>query len=289
MKSCIARLLAGLFIGAAAVSPGTAAISVDELCQRLSQRLRSVDAQACRSAGLSVDGASSVNGLPLVHRDYRPPGGAQAPSRILLIGGIHGDELTSVSIAFRWMKQLQAGYPEPLQWRVLPCANPDGLLARPSQRTNRKGVDLNRNFPVSGDWQGEVLSYWQSKTAGDPRRYPGPAALSEPETRWLHAQIAEFAPEAIVSIHAPYGVLDYDGPPDAPQRFGSLERNLLGTYPGSLGHYAGLGLGVPVVTLELPSAGSMPSSRESLRIWDDMLHWLHLNLPPRRAAAPAGN
>lgn len=34
----------------------------------------------------------------------------------------------------------------------------------------------------------------------------------------------------------------------------TLYKNLMGTYPGSLGNYAGIYLGVPVITLELPHA-----------------------------------
>ena len=48
----------------------------------------------------------------------------------------------------------------------------------------------------------------------------------------------------------------------------------MGTYPGSLGNYAGVYLGVPVVTLELPHAGIMPSRNQISRLWTDLVRWL---------------
>ena len=144
-------------------------------------------------------------------------------------------------------------------------------------------MDLNRNF-LTDDWENNALSYWKQKTKSDKRRYPGKKPLSEPESRWISEQIRQFKPDAIVSIHAPYGVLDYDGPREPPEKFGYLRLKLLGTYPGSLGNYAGASLNVPVITLELPHAGIMPTPVQTERIWKDMLAWLGENLPkPLRA------
>ncbi len=66
-------------------------------------------------------------------------------------------------------------------------------------------------------------------------------------------------PDVIVSIHAPYGVLDYDGPSTPPERLGRLFLDRVGIYPGSLGNYGGVHRGVPVVTIELPSAIRTPT------------------------------
>src|SRR3546814_10170937 len=179
------------------------------------------------------------------------------------------------------MNRLQNERFQPFYWRVIPCANPDGLRRQPATRMNARGVDLNRNFPTP-DWKADAMAYWEQRTRRDPRRYPGPSALSEPETRWLLQQIEDFQPDAIVSVHAPYGVLDYDGPDEPPTRFGYLHLHQLGTYPGSLGNYAGVNLGLPVITLELPHAGIMPTPAQAQRVWGDMLSWLEGNLPKDR-------
>jgi hypothetical protein len=218
-----------------------------------------------------------VQGLPLLWRDFPATPTRADPQRILLIGGIHGDEFSSVSIIFQWMQRLQADRRQPFHWRVMPLLNPDGLMRVPETRTNARGVDLNRNFPTP-EWDRTALPFWAERTGRDPRRYPGPAPESEPETRWLLRQIEQFRPHVIISVHAPYGVLDYDGPHEPPRRLGFLTLHLLGTYPGSLGNYAGLYLGVPVVTLELPHAGLMPTRAQSARLWSDLVAYLEQNL-----------
>jgi len=89
------------------------------------------------------------------------------------------------------------------------------------------------------------------------------------------AKIESYKPDVIVSVHAPYHLLDYDGPPEAPEQIGELHLHLLGVYPGSLGNYAGINLGIPVVTMELPSAGIMPSDEQIVSMWVDLLQWLY--------------
>lgn len=271
-------------VAAAADAPPLA--SLERSCELIGRRLASVDARDCLEADLRTSLTGSVQGQPLLWRDFRsalPRGNTQ---RILLIGGMHGDEFSSVSIIFQWMERLAADRFQPFYWRVVPLLNPDGLMRVPATRTNARGVDLNRNFPTP-EWEQTAQPYWIARTGRDARRYPGPAPQSEPETRWLLRQIHRYRPHVIISVHAPYGVLDYDGPRDPPQRLGYLKLHLLGTYPGSLGNYAGLYLGVPVITLELPQAGLMPTRSQVGRIWADLLVWLEKNLPegsPMRTA-----
>jgi hypothetical protein len=142
---------------------------------------------------------------------------------------------------------------------------------------NENDVDLNRNFPME-DWENTALKYWVDKTDKNPRRYPGKAALSEPESSWLAEYINEFNPDVIVAVHAPHGIVDYDGPRNGPYKLGRLYLNLLGTYPGSLGNYAGIQREIPVVTIELPYAGIMPTRSEISSIWRDMVKWLSENI-----------
>lgn len=251
--------------------------SLEQACAQLAERLDSISLEDCLHAGLAPGGGASVRGVPILSRDFLPTTRLARPRRVLLLGGIHGDELSAVSIVFQWMKRMSSDRAQPFHWRVVPCLNPDGVLQRPATRVNSRGVDLNRNF-LTPDWKADALAYWERRTRRDPRRYPGEAPLSEPESRWLVEAIKAFRPDAIVSIHAPYGVLDYDGPNEPPDRFGYLRLHQLGTYPGSLGNFAGAYLGLPVITLELPHAGLMPTASQSQRIWNDMLSWLEVNL-----------
>ena len=254
-----------------------------DTCERIAGKLGSVSLEDCTERPLRLSGARSVQGTPILVAEYPPLAERQPLGRVLLFGGIHGDELSSVSVVFGWLKTLDQFHSGLFHWRIAPLVNPDGLLRRRSQRMNQRGVDLNRNFP-SPNWLVEAPDYWIRRTSRNPRRYPGEAPLSEPESRWLHEQIETFQPAAIVAVHAPLHVLDYDGPPEPPQRLGPLRLKQMGTYPGSLGRFAGIHLGLPVVTLELPSAGIMPTPAEQRRMWVDLVAWLRRNVPEHAAA-----
>ena len=273
-----------LFAGLAASAfgkPATAAAQT-EWCKRLSPRLPGITTASCENSALQPTGAVSLRGFPILMR--KTPAAKSAgsndkePVRILLLGGIHGDELTSSAIVFKWMQWMQRPAAQDFYWDVVPVVNPDGLLAPKQQRVNANGVDLNRNFPTPG-WQNDAPRYWARATHSDPRRFPGTAPLSEPETRWINEEMQRFKPQVIISVHAPFGVLDFDGPVKPPTRFGRLNFTRVGVYPGSLGNYSGMHKNVPVITIELPNAQRMPAPAEVQRIWLDMLAWIKVNVP----------
>lgn len=264
-----------------AAAPRVAEVSGPGACDLLLHRMPTVSRTQCNEARLVPSGARSVQGTPLFWRDVPPAmvrqDATEAPLRVMVVGTIHGDELTAASLALRWIALAeQAG--RPVHWRFIPVLNPDGLLAKPATRVNASGVDLNRNFPTPG-WAQDAPRYWEKRTRRDPRRWPGPAPLSEPESAFLHAQMAEFQPQLIVSIHAPYGVLDFDGPLAPPARLGRLWLDQVGIFPGSLGHYGGVHRGMPVVTIELPHALDMPQEAEIQSMWQDLLRWMGEHWP----------
>lgn len=283
--------LSALFALLAFLAPVGAKAAAPAPCETWSRALPNVARALCDAAALRDSGARSVRGTPLLVRDIAAPEPAPAsaalaatslpqpqppPLRVLVVGGIHGDELSSASLALHWIALVQQRpaplMPRPLQWRFIPLLNPDGLLHQPPRRVNARGVDLNRNFPTP-NWERDAPVYWQQRTKKDPRRYPGPSPLSEPESRFLHTQMQQYAPDLIVSIHAPYGVLDFDGPSVPPSRLGRLYLDQVGVFPGSLGHYGGVHKGVPVVTIELPNAQRTPLDAEMRQMWLDLLRW----------------
>lgn len=273
-------LLASLFLLLASVQT-VSAMSVAEWCQQITPRLPKVSDSTCRAAKLNASGARSVNGLELMMRDFpaQPLYAVRRKQaiRVLLVGGIHGDEQTAAAVVFKWMEHLRKNSSQEFHWWVAPLLNPDGLLAKKPARVNANGVDLNRNFPTP-DWEKEAKHYWMIKTKSDPRRFPGKAPLSEPESRWVFDAIQNFKPHVIISVHAPFGVLDLDGPAKPPRRFGRLLYNRVGVYPGSLGNYSGMHQAIPVLTIELPHAVKMPVDAEVLRIWQDMQLWIRRNI-----------
>jgi len=265
--------LAACLLSGAAVYAATAPAAAP-WCDRLATRLPTVSAAACRQSAVVPSGAKSNNGFPILERDIAA--GPAAP-RVLLLGGIHGDEPSASALVFRWLQTMDSPAAQGLHWKVAPLLNPDGLLAAKPQRVNAHGVDLNRNFPTP-DWQREAPRYWAKVTRSDPRRFPGKSPLSEPESRWVHETIESFHPDLIVSVHAPFGVLDFDGEAEPPRKFGRLNYRKVGVYPGSLGNYSGQHKQVPVITIELPHAQAMPPDAEVQRIWLDMLEWIRTNV-----------
>lgn len=270
-----------------AASPQAAAAA----CERLLKRLPTIGGKDCAATHLAESGAFSVQGTPLYWRDVLPSkgasqgtkavGAAARPLRVLVVGAMHGDELTAAALAMRWIELAQDGAVvsrQPVHWRFIPVLNPDGLLAKKPTRVNARGVDLNRNFPTP-NWERDAPIYWDKRTRRDPRRWPGPQPLSEPESRFLHTQMdTDFKPDLVVSIHAPYGVLDYDGPLPPPNRLGQLRLDQLGIFPGSLGHYGSVRQGMPVVTIELKHELHMPDDGQVLQMWRDLLRWMDNNL-----------
>jgi protein MpaA len=260
-----AALLAFLFVTATAHAAGP--------CDEFVRKLPNVKRSLCEAARLEATSARSVRGQTLWKRDIQPE---DARLRVLVLGAIHGDELSSASVALHWIQlaeQTPAPWSQAIHWRFVPALNPDGLLATPPRRVNANGVDLNRNFPTP-NWERDARVYWEKRTRKDPRRWPGPKPLSEPESAFLHGEMQRFQPHLIVSIHAPYGVLDFDGPSVPPSRLGRLYLDQVGIFPGSLGNYGGVHKGVPVVTIELPNSTRTPLDAEMRQMWLDLMRWM---------------
>ena len=159
---------------------------------------------------------------------------------ILIMATIHGNEPAGTPLVNQLNDYLQQ-HQELLAGRtvvLLPVANPDGHAL--GKRYNINGVDLNRNFEAAN------------------RRidvHGGSEALSEPEARAIKQLILEYMPDRIVSIHQPLVCIDYDGPgqmlAEQMARYCDLPVKKLGARPGSLGSYAGVTLGIPIITFEM--------------------------------------
>ncbi len=273
-----------LLIGLVAMQSIAGYADPTRVCKDYSSKIPNVSAALCESAHLQDTLTRSVLKRPIWSRDIEP---ADARLRVLVLGGIHGDEMSSSALVFHWIALAQvppADMPAAIHWRFIPTLNPDGLFSRPSKRVNAHGVDLNRNFPTP-NWARDARVYWETRTRKDPRRWPGPRPLSEPESRFLMEQMDTFKPNLIVSVHAPYGVLDFDGPTVPPSKLGRIYLDQVGIYPGSLGNYGGVHKGFPVVTIELPSASRTPLDAEMRQMWLDLLRWTSERLGPTVASA----
>jgi murein peptide amidase A len=111
---------------------------------------------------------------------------------VVLFSTMHGDEPHTRQI----LRSLVRGPAvRRLDLWVVPTYNPDGIAAR--TRKNRRGVDLNRNFPYR--WRDLDGSY-------ESGRRPA----SEPETRAVMRFLRRVDPDWVLSFHQPLLGVDTD-------------------------------------------------------------------------------
>jgi len=242
-------LLVALFFLSISISKAETALSLAEQCiqnlKNLPGKYNEVQLKAACNEAQSLPICKSTQGVSIFH--YDKISSSKEPKKILVFSLVHGDEMPSGSVARSWMERLTTIEPRNT-WRIIPILNPDGLAKK--TRVNANGVDINRNFPTK-DWDENALKYWDKKTKKDPRRFPGKSGGSEIETKCAIEHIIEFAPNLILSIHTPYGVLDFDGPKIQFPSFPHIPWKSLGNYPGSLGRYMWKDQSKPTLTVEL--------------------------------------
>ena len=178
---------------------------------------------------------------------------------VLVIGIFHGNEPQGKFLIEEYLKrnsnktlypQGELSYsshnPEKTIRNLLfiPCLNPDGMKL--GKRTNANGVDLNRNFPTQN---------WEF-TARD-EFFGGERPASEIETRFVMEIIEEYKPSLILTLHAPFKVVNYDGDAkEISEKISKIinypvEESIGYPTPGSFGTYAGIEKKIPTITLEL--------------------------------------
>jgi murein tripeptide amidase MpaA len=117
----------------------------------------------------------------------------RARRRVLVIGGLHGNEPVTPP-AVRAL--LDAEIASDVEVWLVPESNPDGSAA--GIRCNAHGVDLNRNFA----WE------WLPEDGG-------PAPLSEPESQALALLVEGLRPDVVIWVHQPLGYVSAIGDTDA--------------------------------------------------------------------------
>lgn len=165
---------------------------------------------------------------------------------ILWIGGVHGDEPEGIAlsnITLEWLKN--NSHQVKKHWVLIPCINPEG--AKNDQRTNSRGVDLNRNFP-SRNWSSEHK---------ESRYYPGPSPMSEPEVKALVELIQQVKPVLIIHCHSWHPSIVISGPIDHPAAKAlakssgyKIQPDIGYPTPGSLGDWGWMDQKIPVICIE---------------------------------------
>jgi protein MpaA len=217
---------------------------------------------------------NSVNGTPLLWTVFgNEKERTHLTNTTIVLCTVHGDEIVPTKFCFDLIEHLKQN-PDLIKENdlvvIAPVVNPDSFFRDKPTRTNANGVDVNRNFPTR-DWKKDAIRLWTNKYKKDPRRYPGPKAMSEPETIFQANLLMRYKPKKVVSVHAPLTLLDYDGPSKGSYQDGVskaqakelvIQMSDLASgykvsnypyFPGSLGNFAGNELRIPTYTLELPN------------------------------------
>lgn len=243
--------------------------AIEDFCSKMAKEFKrySWKQAPCEGVAWQAD-LKTEQGHPLLYTTF-----GEGVNTTLILGGVHPDELTPIHLAFRFARYLEANPSiykgKGIRVVVAPVVNPDGFLKKYPTRTNASEIDLNRNF-LTTDWYKDALQNWTTQKKTVRRFFPGYFPNSELETVFQNRLLESYLPAKVLSIHAPLGFYDYDGPGDKLTKpLSNVEENAkmlvrkvseksknyrivdYSFYPGSLGNFAGKQRRVPTLTLEL--------------------------------------
>jgi murein peptide amidase A len=169
-------------------------------------------------------------------------GAAEATRVLLVLGQMHGSEPQAPRVVAALRRSEP---PAGVQLWTVATMNPDGRAV--GSRYNAAGVDLNRNFP----------NHWSPRL-----HYPGPAPGSEPETRAMLRFLTFLQPDAVLSYHQPFGIIDVTGDKTAAwakrlARWTGLQRGVASCVTvcgGTLAGWINARLPGWAITIELPAS-----------------------------------
>ncbi len=179
--------------------------------------------------------------------------GSPGEKNILIIGVVHGDEPQGKILIDKYLSTQKDHASTGNNILFIPCLNPDGMQF--NTRTNSNGVDLNRNFPTK-NWGANL---GDNATSDDKTTsyYGGEAPASEVETKFVIDVITKYSPKLILTLHAPYKIVNYDGQAKLiAEKISKIinypvEESIGYPTPGSFGTWAGVERNIPIITLEL--------------------------------------
>ena len=117
----------------------------------------------------------------------------KTPKNVLVVGVIHGDEPIGEFLIEEFLKNQKRTIKNNLFY--IPRLNFS------NERKNSSNVDINRNFP-SKNWE---------LTKKEDNYFGGFEPNSEIETKFLVNLTNEIKFDAIITIHTPYKIINYDG------------------------------------------------------------------------------
>lgn len=100
--------------------------------------------EALASSGWTVETIGQIEGHPV----HCIRAGLPRKLRVLLTGGVHGDEPAGVEAVLRFVEADIDPWLGQVEFTVVPCVNPVGYAR--DTRENGAGVDINRSFESGG-------------------------------------------------------------------------------------------------------------------------------------------
>ena len=162
----------------------------------------------------------------------------KTPKNILVIGVVHGDEPQGEFFINKYLENKDRDVKNSLFY--IPRLNFSDT------RKNKNGVDINRNFPTKN---------WELTNKEDDY-FGGYSPNSEIETKFVVNLMNEIKFDAIITIHSPYKIVNYDGPAEyLADKISKIveypvESDIGYPTPGSFGTYAGIERKIPTITIE---------------------------------------
>lgn len=162
----------------------------------------------------------------------------KTPKNVLVIGVIHGDEPQGEFLINEFLKNDKRTLKNNLYY--IPRLN------FASTRKNKNGVDINRNFPTKN---------WELTAADD--YFGGHKPNSEEETKFVVGLMNSVKFDAVITIHSPYKIVNYDGPAENLANKISeitgypVQKDIGYPTPGSFGTYSGVERNIPTITIEV--------------------------------------
>lgn len=176
--------------------------------------------------------------------------------KLLIIGVFHGDEFQGEYFINSHLEKNTKNKKNEVYY--IPRLNFNNT------RKNKNGVDLNRNFPTKNWIKSENNDY-----------FGGEKPNSEKEVQLLVDLINQNEFNAIITIHSPYKVINYDGPAlDLALKIKEflnydVTSDIGYPTPGSFGTYCGVERKIPTITIEIDEEENIEILNEKfLKLFD---------------------